>query len=284
MKINGYALIVVIELVCAFPFPAILKGQGNREERQVPQSIAAEESDAIVAVGQWDHSSAVSDGGGGSLDWLHSYRPGKTVSVGLGTYGFGSSHWTLARAGASFQVADRWHIEPQVALGGGSTGGSDFLYQQYRAKVLFRTSSRLYVKAQEEYIDISDSRGHLVSVGTSVFPSRLFSMDVNYAHSVGGNLGTRFVSGRLDFNVRNFRPLAGFAVGQTAPAVFGVGVGQQLVSQDFYEGFVGLGFPISGAELTVAVDWIQVGSTQRSTVTAGLRVPIGNRTSFRSAP
>src|SRR5207248_7770761 len=139
--------------------------------------------------------------------------------------------------------------------------------QQYQGKVEFRAFPRLYFKGQDEYLDISSSKGHLLSGGASAVPFRYLSADVSYAHSVGGNLGTEFVSVRLDVYRRSLRPFGGFAIGQTAPVLFNVGFSQELVAQNLREGFGGFIFPINVAEFTVAVDWIQVGNTRRSTLT-----------------
>jgi hypothetical protein len=188
------------------------------------------------------------------------------------------------RAGASFPLGERWTFEPQVSLGGGSSGGAGFLYQQYRAKIGFRASSRLYVNAQEEFLDVGASHGHLLRAGASVFPSRSLSMDLSYAHSTGGSLGTQFVSGRFDLYVRRLRPFAGFALGQTAPVLFDVAFGPQLVPQDLREGFAGLVFTFAAAELTVAVDRTHVGSARRSTVTAAVKIPIRAGSKLRSTP
>lgn len=284
MKVGPYSRLLRASIVWVMLLPAVSNAQAVRDNR-VPRAAATTvSSDALLATGEWERSSGGITGGGGSLDWLHTARPGTNVSLGLATYRLGDSQRTLGRAGAFFPLADRWTLEPQVTLGGGNTAGAGFLYQQYRARLGFRASSRLYIKAQEEYLNIGDSNGHLLSGGVSVLPSRLLFVDVSYAHSVGGNLGTEFVSGRFDLYQRTLRPFAGFAVGQTAPVVFDVGFGQQLMAQDLREGFVGFVFPIAAAEFTVALDWIQVGSAQRSTFTAGVKIPIRANSRLRSTP
>ena len=285
MKVRPYSRLLRASIVWVMLFPAVSNAQAVRDDHRVPQAAATTlSSDALIATGEWERSSGGLSGGGGSLDWLHTARPGTNVSLGLAAYRLGGSQRTLGRAGAFFPIAARWTLEPQVSLGGGNTAGVGFLHQQYRATLGFRASSRLYLRAQEEYFHIGDSNGHLLSGGVSVLPSRLLSIDMSYAHSAGGNLGTQFVSGRFDLYRRTLRPFAGFAVGQTAPVVFDVGFGQQLVSQDLHEGFVGFVFPIAAAEFTVALDWIQVGSTQRSTLTAGVKIPIRTTSRLRSTP
>lgn len=284
MKNRFHGLLLWSSIVWVLTFSSVSHAQAVPDDNGAPHAPAAtQSSDALIATGEWDgNSSGLS--GGGAVDWLHSAKSGTDVTIGMAAYRIAGSQWALARAGTFFRFSERWTIEPKIVLGGGTTASAGFLYQQYITRLGFRAMPRLYVNAQEEFIDIGSTHGHLLSGGVLLLPSRSFSMDTEYAHSAGGNLGTRFVSERFDLSRRTLRPFAGFAVGKTAPEVFDMGFGPHLISQDLHEGFLGLVFPSAIAEFTVAIDWIQVGSTQRSTVTAAVKFPIRSSSSARPTP
>ena len=284
MRLSSRTLLMWAGLACTTPTPLASGAQASANDSGAPQSAREHGHDIFAVFGEWDHLSTQSEGGRGSIDWLHYTARERTLNLGMSTYAMGGSQWTVGRAGVSFRLGGRWSFDSQLNLGGGHTTGSTFLYQHYQGRFTYHVSSRVYIKAREEFFDIGDSRGHLLGTGIYLIPFHLISADLAYAHSVGGNLGTEFVSGRFEFDRQTLRPFAGFAAGQAGPEVLGLGVGQNAGARDLREGFLGAVFPLSPAELSVAMDWTQVGNTRRGTLMAGLKFPIRKNPRIRSKP
>ena len=204
--------------------------------------------------------------GGGSATWVGNFGSGTAIGVGVEYQQISNSHWTTGDFSASVAPGLRTHLYVEGHEGGGDLGDRAFHYSLLFGGVLEQIDSRLSVQLEERRIDIDTSHGNLPKVGLSLQITPQLVASVSYAYSLGGNLGTRLGTGRIDYTGRAFSALAGIAGGPVAPAVVNLLPGGAVVvapAPQLREGFAGLGKPLGRTDWLLIGDYQNVGGTKR---------------------
>jgi hypothetical protein len=241
---------------------------------------AAPAPDSLVFSGSFDRYSPGSLGSNGSVDWVHASGADRTYTLGFGVYSVDTSRWSFAKLGAAYHWNARTTFQGLASVGGGHTDGDGFGYQIYDGSITYKATPRIYVRFGDQLFQIAGSRGHLLKPGLLLVPARRVQADLTYAHSVGGDVGNQFVSGRIDFTARAFHLLGGFSFGYSTPQRLSLDFGGPPVAQNFQEGFFGVGVPLSKTVLSIVADVLDADTNRRS-VTIIWKVPIGKRGSQR---
>ena len=236
-------------------------------EPSVRPPVAAETrpSDSLIVAGQTDTISPGHGGGGGSLDWVHPSVNGTTLTAGVSSFSIGDSRWSLGRVGGAIRPDERTILQ----------GQAPFAYRLFNAGLSYLASTATYIKAEDEYVDIGATHGHLLKTGAVFIPSTRLSADISYAHSLSGNLNSEFASARVDWQTEPARLLGGLAWGRSAPDLLNIDVGSGNGDQAFREFFVGMAMPVSGVELTAVADFVNLDTGRRRTLTLILKIPLG---------
>jgi hypothetical protein len=271
-----------MKAICAFML--LLGGSVANAEASAPAleqsarpSVAADTrpSDSLIVAGQVDTISSGHGGGGGSLDWVRANGNGTTLTAGVSSFSISDSHWSFGRVGGSIRLDERTIVQGQASLGSGRTAGSPFAYRLFNAGLSYAASSTIYVKAEDQYVDIGATRGDLLKAGALFVPSTQLSADISYAHSLTGNLNSEFAGARVDWQTEPARLLGGLAWGRSAPALLNIDVGGGSGDQAFRELFVGVAIPVSGVELMAVADFVNLDTARKRTLTLSLKIPLG---------
>lgn len=215
------------------------------------------------------------DGGEGaaaSVDWIHS-SDGRVVSLGLTHKSVGNADWTLGRFGAALDVQPRLQLAGEIELGPAEFAGTEDTYCRIVTQLTITASEQLFLGLEDQYFDVERTHGHLFSAKLAYLPIRALAVEARVSHSGGGNLGTRLVSGRVDYFAR-LHLLAGAAHGRSTPDVFDVSTGS---GNDLRQYFAGIGFPVVGNELTLMSEWLELGDTRQQITTLVISVPLTAR-------
>lgn len=239
-----------------------------------PHAPVVASTDSLIIAGQWDHLSAVRGGGGGSGDWIHAATDGTTLSAGIATFAIGSSRWTLVRAGASLRPFDRVIVAGQASFGSGRDDDKDFVYRMVNIGGSYRLTPTIYLKLEDQYVDIGATRGHLPKAGVSLVLSSSLLAGIDYARAAGANFDARIVSGRVDWQLRAVRLFGGFAHGRTAPGTVNAAIGTEPADKALREGFAGAAVPVARAEVTLSADWLKLDEVRRRTLMFSVRFPL----------
>jgi hypothetical protein len=246
-------------------------------EQMARPSVAADArpSDSLIVTGQVDTISSGHGGGGGSLDWVRANVNGTTLTAGASSFSMSDSHWSFGRAGGASHLDERTIVQGQASLGSGRTAGAPFAYRLFNAGLSYAASSTIYVKAEDQYVDIGATHGHLLKAGALFIPSTRVSADFSYAHSLSGNLNSEFAGARVDWQTEPARLLGGLAWGRSAPDLLNIDVGSGNGDHAFREFFVGMAIPVSGLELMAVADFVNLDTGRKRTLTLSLKIPLG---------
>jgi hypothetical protein len=205
-----------------------------------------------------------SGGGGASVTWLHGMSASSLIGVGAQYQTIADSHWSFASLTGSLTRA-RWSFYGEVHQGAGKIGQGDFDYSVLSAGANYTLIPGLSLQIEDRQIDIDTSHGNLPKLGFSYFWNPKLATGLWYARSVGGNLGTKLVSTRIDYYGARASFLAGGAVGPAAPAIVNLQTG---ITQErrLKQVFVGVGKPFSRADLQLVVDYLDLTASDRLTV------------------
>ena len=221
-----------------------------------------------------------SGGGGGSVTWLRNIDSGAVIGAGADYQQIANSHWTTGVLSGSLALGQgnpKTHLYAEVHEGAGDIGMHAFHYSLAAAGVLGTLTPRLSVQLEERRIDIDTSHGNLPKVGLSFGVTPQLLASVSYAHSLGGNLGAKLTTVRLDYSAKGLSALAGVVWGPAAPAVFNL-LGQVVQpGPSLKEGFAGIGKPVGRTEWLVVGDYQDVGGTKRTTITLACTVHLRAR-------
>jgi hypothetical protein len=219
------------------------------------------------------------DGGaGGAIGWLHDFGPDIVVGVGGEYQTIADASWQFGKISAALTrgpAGKRRSIYAEFHKGNGEDDAHDFTYQSAAAGIILPIAGRLALQLEDKQVDIDTTHGNMPKLGFSMQWSPRLQTALSYAHSVGGNLGTRLTTARLDFLGDSVRLLAGAAVGEADPAVVNLAPGVVLPSRTLREGFAGLARTFSRAELLLLVDYLELGESERVTLTLGCIIPLG---------
>lgn len=220
------------------------------------------------------------DGAGGSLNYLHYFTPDVIFGIGGEHQTIADSQWTfgsLRGVVSHGEPQSRFNINAEVNYGDGDENGRPF---DYLVAVLGLSQSfggKFSVQLENRHIDIDTTQGNLPKLGLTYLLTPRLAANVSYADSVGGNLGTQLTTVRLDHYGDFMNFLIGGAMGDADPSVVNLQPGLTLPSQDLQQGFVGLGKTFSGGEITLLGDYLELGESEKITVTLSFTLFLGSR-------
>jgi len=216
-------------------------------------------------------------GGGGSATWVGGFGNGTVIGAGAEYQTISNSHWTLGSFSGAVRPGLRTHLYLEGREGAGDLGDRAFHYSLVVAGLLEQLTSQLSVQLEERRIDIDTSHGNLPKLGLSFSATPQLLASASYAHSVGGNLGAKLTTLRLDYSGKSLSGLAGVVWGPAAPAVFDL-IGQ-VVSPGprLTEGFVGIGKPVGRIGWLLVGDYQDVAGTKRTSITLACTVHLRAR-------
>jgi hypothetical protein len=236
-----------------------------------PAPAKAPGEDRIHVVLQVDH---LPPGGGGGVGgtWVHPLAGRTFLQAGGFLYSLGGSRWGYGQAGVGFAPADRTTALLEVNVGRGRRQGRGFPYGVFRANVTHQlTPGRLAIEIEDQYVSVDEARGNVVKVGGAVSRPAFAARAAVHA-SVGGNIGARYVSARLDLNRKTAGLLGGLAIGRTRPEIFDLLSISGTVHST--EVFVGARFPVSSRDVTVVIEHLWIAGTRRTTALLALGIPL----------
>jgi hypothetical protein len=270
-------LLMVFLIRCA-PASAQSVSSPSVPTRGLDSSLEASAStDYLIVAGEWDHVVSTQGGGTGSIDWLRATPSGSTYAAGAAVSSITDSRWGIGKGEIALRPREGLILHAQARIGGGYTSGARFSYRAYDAGLAYRTSTRLYVTFDDQYLHVGETRGHLLKPGLAFSPARRVTTELTYAHSAGGTLDAEHVAGRLAVTMRQATLVSGAAAGRTAPEVFDVGVGGAVMTRDLREGFLGVQIRLPGAELMLIWSDLDVDAIHKRTLAASLKYQLRTR-------
>jgi hypothetical protein len=243
--------------------------------------IDARPPDRLTLSGSGSELTETDDkGGGGSLNWLHYFTPNALFGLGAehqfvedAKMTFGSIRGSWARG----EPSSRFSIFGEVSYGEGDDDGRDFDYGVAVLALSQNLTSKFSVQLEGRQIDIDTSHGNLPKLSlTYLLTPRLLS-SVSYAHSVGGNLGTELTSARIDYYGQHANLIFGGASGRADPTVLVLEPGVVLPASQSKQGFLGIGKTFKRGEVLLLGDYLEVGESEKVTVTLSFTAYIGAR-------
>ena len=218
-----------------------------------------------------------SGGAGGSATWVGDITPQVVIGAGAEYQQIANAHWTTGNFSGALALGGeqrKTHLYIEAHEGAGDVGDHAFHYSLASLGLLGQLTPELTLQLEERYIDVDKSYGSLPKLGLTYRATLRLSASVSYAKSFGGNLGTRLVTGRIDYSGTRFNAIAGLAGGPAAPAVIFSGPGVNFVKPgpQLREGFVGIGKPLQRTDWLLLGDYQDVGGIRRSSVTLACTV------------
>jgi len=238
-------------------------------------AAAAVDDQRLVLSTDGSTLSGGSGGGGGSVTWLRNIGSDAAIGAGADYQQVANAHWTTGTASGSLALGQgeaKPHIYVEVHEGAGDIGTHAFHYSLAAAGVLGALTPRLSVQLEERRIDIDTSHGNLPKLGLSFQATPQLLASASYAYSLGGNLGTKLTTVRLDYSAKSFSGLLGAVWGPAAPAVFDL-IGQVVrPGPSLKEGFAGIGKAVGRTQWLLVGDYQDVEGTKRTSVTLACTV------------
>jgi hypothetical protein len=209
-----------------------------------------------------------SGGGGASAAWVGSIGSDAVLGAGAEYQQISNAHWTTGNFSGSLGLPGqlKTHLYVEAHEGAGDIGNHPFHYNVVSGGLLGQLTPEFTVQLEERYIDIDTSHGSLPKLGLTYRATLQLSASMSYAKSFGGNLGTRLVTGRIDYTGSGFNALAGLAVGPVAPAVLNLQGAVISPSPQLHEGFVGIGKPFGRTDWLLLGDYQDVSGTKRTSI------------------
>jgi hypothetical protein len=239
-------------------------------------AIAAQESkrDTLYVSGRVDALDTGSTGGGGGVEWLHPLGARAGLALGAFAFSFAEAQWSYAKLGGYyFLYKDRTILSTEANVGAGTRATGDFTHQVYKVEIIQALiDKRLYGAAEEQYFHVASTEENIVKVGMIVYPVPALSARLNYHISTGGNVNSRYVSGRMDAVLKYVAVLGGFAVGRATPEQFNL-ITETHRSIDTQEFFAGLSIPFGQQGLTVVFDVTQQPGLRRYSTLLSWKIP-----------
>ena len=231
-------------------------------------------SDFLIVSGGFNRVSSGPAGGVTSLDWVHLSGNGKTYTTGAEAHSVGDNRWAFARLSSPLFEIDRFESRIGASIGGGKTAGERFPYQIYHASASYQATHQFYLTLSEQYLRLGEARGHLIKPGVTIFLNPRLTTELSFARSIGGNIQTQLVSGRLDLAGRPAGFFGGVVIGHTSPEIVRIGFGNETPGQRMREAYFGIRFRFREIEWTVVADFPDLGTNRQQIYTVGMKLPL----------
>jgi hypothetical protein len=218
-------------------------------------------------------------GGGVAAGWLHYFGAGAALGAGAERQHLANASWNLGSLSgftAFGSAAHKQHVLAEVHQGAGDIGSHAFHYSMMVAGLAGTLTPRLGYLLEERRIDIDTSHGNLPKFGLTLRVTPRLQATASYAHSAGGNLGTRLTSLRFDYAGNRHRGLVGVVRGPAAPVVFDLARHEVLPGDSLTDAYAGFGFTAGRTAWLLVADYQEVAGSIRSTVTLNCSFTIGD--------
>lgn len=270
--------LVAIALGCAAQLCLAQQTAVAPTDQPPPASSSVVENRLIfTADGAW--LTGGSGGAGALAAWSHTFAPGDVLSAGVEQQQIANAHWTTGVLSGSLALGSdnpTTSVYGEAHEGAGDIGRRGFHYSVVAAGFL-RTIQWFSVQLEERRIDVDTSHGNLPKVTLAFHVAAPLLLSVSYADTVGGNLGTRLTTLRVDYAKRPVTFLAGAARGQAAPAVLNL-LGQTVEpGPQLTELFAGLGRSFGRSDWQLLADYQDLGGIKHTTVTLLCTLHLGAR-------
>lgn len=260
---------------------AVSPGLALAEAPSPAPAVQAQPHDRLLLSANGSTLSGSSGGGGGAVRWLRNLSAESLIGAGVEYQTLADAHWTFASLSGSLtrgsESSKRWTLYGEAHQGSGSTAGDSFSYSVVAAGIARSLTSALSLQLEDRQIDIDKTHGNLPKLGLTYLWNPRLLTTVSYANSVGGNLGTEIVSGRIDFYGQGFSALGGGAFGDAAPAVVNLQTGLVLPERHLKQVFAGLSKPFSRGELMAVADYLDLAGSERWTLTVSWTIHLRAR-------
>ncbi len=226
--------------------------------------------DALLASGE-QYRIASSSGSSQALDWIGCLASGAAYTAGAAHYDVAGSRWNIGRGSYATQWGeDRW-LAADLAAGSGRNAGGSFDYFTLRDSFTWRFAARWFARLEHQYVDIASDHGNLVKAAASTLVGKNLLLELAGTRSIGGNLGTRGVSGRAEWVDGAGRWYAGVAHVRATPQAVDLITGARPPNAVTREAFLGGALTFAWGELHAAYDEQRTASIRRRTLSAALR-------------
>jgi hypothetical protein len=214
--------------------------------------------DRIALSAQGSSLTNTGGGGGASAAWLHNFDADTLLGVAAEYQALSVSHWAFASLSGAMTRGTgdaRYTFYGEAHEGAGRDGPHAFKYRIEGLGVTGTYFHRLSATVEDKQVNVESTHGNLPKVQLAYLWNPRIQTTVGHQHSIGGNLGTRLTTARVDVYASQMSFLAGAAIGQAAPALLGQVV--TLGPHTLREGYVGVvkPFPKLRGELTLIVDY-----------------------------
>ena len=257
-----------------------------RAQPEAPQGLqqpAAPPADRLTLTANGSTLSPADSGRGASVGWLRHLSTEALIGVGVEHQSIADARWTFASVSGALSRASsggrKINFHGEVQRGSGDEAGRAFTYSSTSAGITGAVTDRLSLRFESREIDIDRTHGNLPQLGLSFSWNARFLTDVAYARSVSGNLGTTLALTRTDYYGERFRLLFGAAFGEAAPSVVNLQPG--LPTPDgtsLRQVFAGVSKPLTRGELLAVVDHLELGGSERTTLTISYAIPLRGET------
>ena len=232
------------------------------------------QGDFLYLSGQMDHLSTASGGGGGGLEWVVPTSPRAGVSLGGYSFSLAGGRWSYGKAGGYFKPGERTAVYGEADRGAGRQSSGRITYEVYKAGLTQALAGkRVYADVENNYIHIGDTEENLVRVGLILQPSPALGVRLNHNFSTSGSVGSRFASGRFDWDRKRIKLLGGLTIGRTTPERFNLLTTSSgaVRSREF---FAGVSIPAGGSTMTLVLDNLRLPDARRYTLSVGWKLPL----------
>jgi hypothetical protein len=272
---RGWLAILCVCGASALASPARAQAQAS----QASPPAAAQVADRLTLTANGSTLSTASGGSGASVAWLHYLRSAGMIGLGVERQSIADSSWQFASVNGAFtrrnEAGRTLSVDAVIQRGSGDEAGRAFNYSVTAAGVTGAVTDRVSLRFQSRQIDVDTTDGNLVELGLSYVWNTRFSTSVAYARSVSGNLGTELVSTRTDYYAQRFKVLFGGAFGETSPSVVNLQPGFSAPGgSTFRQVFGGVSKPLDRGELLAVVDYLDLGGSERATLTISYTIPL----------
>jgi hypothetical protein len=234
----------------------------------------------VVSANGSTFSDGGGSGGGGAVTWVHPFSAGTLLGVGAEHQTITGSQWTFGTLMGSVTLGapsgSPTTFNGEVHEGSGDIFGKRFTYSVAAVGVDHTMKNGLTLQLEERQIDVDTSHGSLPKIGVVYAWTPQLRTTVNYAQSIGGNLGTEISTARLDFLGKRAGFLAGDAYGQSVPVV--VNLEARVEEPHFVlklkEAFVGVSRSFSRFDVQLVADYVELAYIRRTTLTVIFNVPL----------
>jgi hypothetical protein len=197
-------------------------------------------------------------GGGASAAWLHNFDSDTLLGVAGEYQALSVSHWRFGSLSGSMTRGpgdQRYTLYGDIHEGSGHDGRLAFGYHVETLGVTGTFVHRLSATLEDKQVNVESTHGNLPKFQLAYLWNPRVLTTLAYQHSVGGNLGTRLTTARIDLYAKNWNFIVGGAAGQASPSVLGYQLA--LGPHDLREGYLGVVKPLPKirGELSLIVDY-----------------------------